>query len=76
MVKKFLRLTKGQHLFFASTLKTIAEATIIGSSAAFLLPESFQLKESIQFSRYLLISLVGLMLVIIGSILVKIGEND
>lgn len=70
------RLSKSQWIFLASSARTIAEGIILGSSAAFFLPEVFQLKESIQVDRYLLILLVGLTFLAAGVILYERNTND
>lgn len=70
-----MRLSKGQLLYFASTLKTISEGIILGSSAAFFLPETLQLRESISQNRYLTILLTGLILLVVGAIIQKRGEK-
>lgn len=69
------KFTKGQYLFFASAAKTIAEGIILGSSAAFFLPETLQLKERIAVERYFAILTAGLIVLAIGAILTKLGER-
>ena len=70
------KLSKGQWIFLASSAKTIAEGIILGSSAAFFLPEVFQLNKPIQVDRYLLILLVGLTFLAAGVILYERDTND
>jgi len=69
-----LRLSKSQYRYFASAFRTISEGIILGSSAAFFLPETFQLPGSIPFTRYLLLLLVGLLMLGFGVIIEKRGE--
>lgn len=69
------RLSKAQYRFFASAFKTISEGIILGASAAFFLPETLQLRESISISRYILILFSGLLLLAFGAILEKRGET-
>lgn len=69
------KLSKEQYKYLASSLKTFSEGVLLGSSAAFFLPEAFQLKESISITRYLSIVFVGLISFMIGAILVKRGEK-
>lgn len=68
-------LSKGQYLFLASSVKTFAEGILLGSAAAFFLPEVFQLKEAISFTRYVLLTLIGLLILMFGAILEKKGES-
>lgn len=70
------KLTKGQYLYFSSTARTIAEAIIIGSSAAFFLPEALQLEHRILATRYLALILVGLFFLLFGAILQVRSEHD
>lgn len=67
------KLSKGQFRFFASAVRTISEGVILGSSAAFFLPETLQLKEAIIGSRYLVILFIGLLLLIVGAIFERKG---
>lgn len=69
------KLSRGQWIFLASTARTLAEGILLGVSAAFFLPEVFQLKEAISFFRYILLFLVGLLLLVIGVIIEKKGEK-
>lgn len=69
------RLSKGQFRFFASAVRTISEGIILGSSAAFFLPETLQLKEPISINRYSAILAAGLILLIIGAIFESKGES-
>jgi len=62
------RLSKDQWLLLASFFKTIAEGMILGSSAAFFLPETFQLNGPILIDRYLLLLLTGLFF-LVGSVI-------
>lgn len=68
------KLSKGQYRFFASAFRTVAEGIILGSSAAFFLPETLQIKESILFSRYIEILLVGFTILMAGAIMERKGE--
>lgn len=69
------KLSRGQWLFLASTARTLAEGILLGVSAAFFLPEAFQLREAISFFRYILFFFVGLLILVIGVILEKKGEE-
>lgn len=69
------KISKAQYRFFASAFKAVSEGIMLGVSAAFFLPEVFQLKESILIGRYLLILFSGLLLLILGAILEKRGER-
>lgn len=69
------KLSKGQYRFFASSLRTMSEGIILGSSAAFFLPETLQLRESISIERYATIFLTGLLILIFGAILERKGER-
>ena len=69
------RLSKKQYLYFASAMKTLSGGVILGASAAFFLPEALQLKESIFVGRYLLILLAGLIFLVFGAILEKMGTK-
>ena len=46
------KLTRGQYEYLSSTFKTLAEGIILGSSAAFFLPEAFQMEHQISATRY------------------------
>lgn len=70
-----LKLTKGQYSYFASALKTLGEGTILGSSAAFFLPEALQLNRHISIERYFILFLIGLILLIVGGILYTQGDR-
>ncbi len=72
MLSKF---SKGQYLYIASALKTLSEGIILGSSAAFFLPESLQLGTPISLIRFMVLFLVGMLLLIIGVIIQKRGEK-
>lgn len=61
------RLSKDQWLLLASFFKTIAEGIVLGSSAAFFLPETFQLAGPISLERYMLLLLTGLFF-LVGSV--------
>jgi len=65
------KLTRGQYEYLSSTFKTLAEGIILGSSAAFFLPEAFQMEHQISATRYFAIFLVGLILLLYGAILQK-----
>ena len=69
-------LSKEQWRFLAQFLKTIAEGIVLGSSAAFFLPETFQLIGPISIERYLLIMVIGLIFLVAGAIMIKRGKND
>ena len=49
---------------------------MLGSSAAFFLPETFQIKEAISFQRYILLLAVGLTLFGVGVIFERKGAHD
>ena len=68
------KLSLGQYLFIASAVRTIAEGIILGSSGAFFLPETFQLKESISLIRYTVLLCSGLIILGFGVILQRKGE--
>lgn len=68
------KLSKAQYKYFSSAFRTISEGILLGASAAFFLPETFQLEDSIPISRYILIILSGLLFLIVGAILEKRGE--
>ena len=70
------RLSKAQWQFLASFARTIAEGIVLGSSAAFFLPETFQLSGPITVDRYLLLLLVCLIFLIAGVIMTNRGKND
>ena len=69
------KLSKGQYRFFAYSVRTISEGIILGSSAAFFLPETFQLQNSIPLERYAAIAFTGLLFLAFGAILEKKGER-
>lgn len=69
------KLSLKQWLFLASTARTLAEGILLGVSAAFFLPEVFQLQEAISFFRYILLFFVGLLILIIGVIIERKGEE-
>lgn len=70
-----IKLSKGQYRFFASAFKAISEGIILGSTAAFFLPETLQLEKPILFSRYIAILIAGLLLLVAGAIIEKKGET-
>lgn len=70
------RLSRDQWLFLASFSRTIAEGIVLGSSAAFFLPETFQLSGPIPLDRYLLLLLICLIFLIAGVIMTSRGKND
>lgn len=67
-------LSKAQYRFLAVFFRTLAEAIILGFSAAFFLPEALQLETSIPFLRYMILMFVGLISLAFGAILEKKGE--
>ena len=71
-----LKLSKSQYRYFASALKTFSGGILLGSSAAFFLPETLQLKESISITRYIALVFAGLISIVIGAILEQRGENN
>ena len=70
------KLSKAQWIFLASFSRTIAEGIVLGSSAAFFLPETFQLSGPIPANRYLLLLVVSLIFLIAGVIMTSRGKND
>ena len=70
-----LKISKTQYKYFASAVKTIAEGILLGSSAAFFLPETLQMRTPIALGRYLIIFVVGLTLLIGGAMLEKKGSK-
>lgn len=71
-----LKLSKAQYGYFAVAFRTISEGIILGSSGAFFLPETFQLQSPILLSRYILLLLSGLIILIIGAMLQNIGDKN
>lgn len=72
-----LKLTKGQFNYFAMFHKTLAEGILLGSLAAFFLPETLQGGKSIPFIRFLVFFFLGLFFLVFGAILKKKGvAND
>lgn len=69
-----LRLSRVQYRFLASFFRTLAEAIILGLSAAFFLPEALQLEKSIPVLRYMILMVIGLLSLAFGVILEKKGE--
>jgi len=53
----------------------MAEGILLGSSAAFFLPEALQLKESIPVSRLIILVIIGLTSLVGGAILEKKGTE-
>ena len=74
-MKTDLKFSKGQYLFLASFVKTLSEGIILGSSAAFFLPETFQLMQPISIIRYVIILLLGFLFLVFGVILERKGEK-
>lgn len=69
------KLSKGQWLFLAQSVRTFGDGILLGSAAAFFLPEVFGLKEPIQFNRFILLVVSGLFLIGLGVIIIKRGEE-
>lgn len=70
-------LSSGQWLFLADAFKTVSEGIILGSLGAFFLPETFQLPEPIPPTRFFLLLLGGLIILVIGAMLHNRGAyND
>jgi hypothetical protein len=69
-------LTREQWKYLSSVFKTIAEAMVLGSSAAYFLPETLQTTVSISSLRYIAMLWIGLCFLIFGAILVKRGEES
>ncbi len=69
-------LSDSQYRYFASGIKTFAEAILIGSSAAFFLPETLQLDKPILLNRFAYLFIAGLIIFLIGAIVEKRGNYD
>ena len=71
-----LHFSNSQFRYFASGIKTFAEAILIGSSAGFFLPETLQLEKPIALNRFLYLFLIGLLIFLGGAIVEKRGNHD
>ncbi|MBI4039076.1 hypothetical protein HY384_03915 [Candidatus Daviesbacteria bacterium] len=69
------KLSRDQWLFLSSSVRTFGEGILLGASAAFFLPETFQMREPIQIGRFALLVLSGLFAIGLGVILIKKGEQ-
>lgn len=69
------KFTKTQYTYISSVFKTISEGIVLGSSAAYFLPEALQIENPISLTRYLSILIVGLLFLIVGVILAKKGTR-
>lgn len=69
-------LSDSQYLYFASAFKTFSEGIMLGTTAAFFLPETLQLDKPIQINRFVVIFLTGLIILVVGGIVEKRGKHD
>lgn len=69
------KLSKAQWSFLASSARTFGDGILLGGSAAFFLPETFQLREPISLERFVSLIFSGLLLIALGVILVEKGEK-
>lgn len=69
-------LSDSQYLYIASAVKTFADAILIGSTAAFFLPETLQLTRPILLNRFVQFFITGLIILALGAILERRGKHD
>ncbi len=64
-------LSKSQWQFLAISLRTFGDGILLGTAAAFFLPEAFQQKGPISPERFILLLLSGLLAIGFSVILIK-----
>ena len=69
------KLSKSQWVLLASSARTFGDGILLGASAAFFLPETFQLKEPISIARFVLLIFSGLLSIGFAAIIIKKGDK-
>lgn len=70
-----IRLSKSQFQYYSSVFKTISEGILLGTGAAYFLPEVFQMDHSISVFRFVILFLIGTFFLIVGGILLNRGST-
>jgi uncharacterized membrane protein len=71
-----LKLSRNQFQYYSSAVKTLSEGIMLGSLAAYFLPQAFQMNESISFIKFLSFFSVGPAMLILGGIMTKKGKRN
>lgn len=69
-----IRFSKSQYQYYSSAFKTLAEGVMLGSLAAYFLPEALQMRDPISLIRFLIFFSTGILVLIIGGIINKRGK--
>lgn len=69
------KLSKSQWQFLATSVRTFGDGILLGTAAAFFLPEAFQQTRPISPDRFILLLFSGLLAISLSVILIKRGDK-